>query len=102
MSAQTQKVDVLAVMKRAAKRAFVDGEGADIELHLDICRAHDAILSLLGAAGKAVETLSLDGLVKPSKKNPNAGFIDLRDWYCFQGNELAKLRSALTNVGGES
>jgi hypothetical protein len=41
--------DVLAVLKAAADRALIDGEGADVALHMDVCRTHDAVAELIAA-----------------------------------------------------
>lgn len=45
-------------------------------------------------AQRLIETLSADAFVKPSGKNANAGFVDMRDWYAMQG-EVAALSAAL-------
>lgn len=47
------------------------------------------------AAERLLATLEMPTLVKPSGKNENAGFIDMRDWYALQADVQA-LRAALS------
>jgi hypothetical protein len=92
----------LAVLKKLADRALLDGEGADVDLHMQACRLHDAMSSLLKSANKVADFATImDSDVKLSKKNANAGFIDMRDWYAFQG-DVSQLRDAISRVGGGS
>ena len=58
------------------------------------------VLAVVAAAKQLLDTLTSDGFVKPSAKNSNAGFVDLRDWYAMQGEVLA-LKRALEAMGGE-
>ena len=60
-----------------------------------------ATSEMIHAAERVAKTLATEGLVKPSTKNANAGFIDMRDWYALQG-EVNELRAALARVGGAS
>jgi hypothetical protein len=64
-------------------------------------RAHYEAMAVISAAKKVADTLSVDGFVKPSAKNANAGFIDMRDWYALQG-EVNELRAALARTGASA
>lgn len=57
----------------------------------------DATARALDAAERLIGSLSVDGFVKPSAKNTNAGFLDMRDWYALQG-EVNELREAMLAV----
>lgn len=56
-----------------------------------------ATSEMIHTAERVAKTLSMDGLVKTSTKNANAGFIDMRDWYALQG-EVNELRAALARL----
>lgn len=80
-------VDVLAWLRANLRSA----EGRDVVI--------PAVAELIGKADAVAGALEMPTLVKQSTKNPNAGFIDWRDWCALQG-EAAALRAALARVGG--
>lgn len=118
MSTETQKVDVpfFYIDKHTAeainnpmtssrdgvrvhRHGFPLPEGEFVPVYIKpISYAHSEIIR---KASRLVESLSMDGFVKPSAKNANAGFIDMRDWYALQGEVIA-LRAALARIGGEA
>lgn len=63
--------------------------------------ARAAVARMAEAAEKVAGTLEMGSLVKPSRKNENAGFIDMRDWYALKG-EVSALRDALAAYRGEA
>lgn len=84
---------------RAYRAGFSLPEGQFIPVYIEPVSYSTS--ELIKAACRLVETISLDGLVKPSAKNPNAGFVDMRDWYALQG-EVDALRTALLAARGRS
>lgn len=84
--------DVLAVLDQAAAREV-------LEMRAPLIEARAAVAELIERSEKVAATLETPLLVRPSGKNPNAGFIDRRDWYALVA-DVAALRATLTRVGG--
>lgn len=58
-----------------------------------------AVAELVAKSERVTRTLELAEFVKPSAKNANAGFVDMRDWFALKG-EVMELRAALAKFGG--
>lgn len=98
MSADTKSVDVLAVLAFHA-RAQECTDYPRLRSFDELECARVAIAELIEAGDCVVKSISVAKLVKPSNKNPNAGFVDMRAWYALQG-EVTHLIAALARVQG--
>lgn len=99
MSVDTKAVNVLAMWGAAIKKTRERGGYPGLQ-SLDEGRA--AVVELIDKAAAVVVTVLAEGdgkLVKPSAKNANAGFVDLRSWYALK-SEVMQLQAALARVQG--
>lgn len=105
---------VEAVSARATRPAEVGGDGVDMDSDERVAvdfytsnpsaalfdmrrRISDKTVTpgLQAAVSRLLASLKVETFVKPSTKNANAGFVDMRDWYALQGEVMA-VESALT------
>ena len=89
-----QGVDVLAVMDEAATY----GARMPASLAPDLREALAAVAELMKQAERLEVAITFPGLVKPSTKNSNAGFVDMRDWYALMA-QVQDMHAALSRIG---
>lgn len=111
-----QPVDVLAVLDRVPEivetasndlvtmRPSPGGMPVDPDPSIHdglaaVREARAAVAELVERTERVATTLESPTLVRQSTKNPNAGFIDWRDW-CALRSEVLALRAALARCGG--
>lgn len=105
MSADTKGRGVLAVLDDAiadytdCRFKGCHGTGPGLTAARAAREARSAIAELIETGDCVVKAISVAELVKPSNKNPNAGFVDMRAWYALQG-EVTHLIAALARVQG--
>jgi hypothetical protein len=81
-------------------------QGVDVLADLQHAAAHDrisittltAVAELMKQAERLEVAITFPGLVKPSTKNPNAGFVDMRDWYALMA-QVQDMHAALSRIG---
>lgn len=90
-------VNVLALLDEFAA---IVGDEFGPEVGKRVGGARDAVAELIAKVDALAASLESPTLVRPSTKNENAGFVDMRGWYGLIGNELKQVRAASARCKG--